>query len=107
MTTIMNKGQGNRSLMNWYCGALCAICVVTSATSKAQEEPTDLPKAFIDGSGLGWRELGEKDFMHVNCDPDTWTWKDGEVHCTGKPVGVIRSRTPFKNFELVAQWRHL
>ena len=22
-------------------------------------------------------------------DPDTWTWKDGEAHCTGRPVGVI------------------
>ncbi len=29
------------------------------------------------------------------------------VHCTGKPVGVIRSPTILTNFELVAQWRHL
>lgn len=65
------------------------------------------PKAFIDGEGPGWVTLGEKDFVNVNCNEDTWTWKDGEVHCTGKPVGVIKSVKPYKNLELVAQWRHL
>ncbi|HVU86322.1 MAG TPA: DUF1080 domain-containing protein [Pirellulales bacterium] len=71
----------------------------------AADEP--VTKATIDGTGLGWRELGEADFTNVNCDPDTWTWKDGVAHCTGKPVGVIRSQKQYTNFELVAQWRHL
>lgn len=67
----------------------------------------DLPKAFVNGDGPGWRVLTEKDFTNVNCDPDTWTWKDGVIHCTGQPVGVTRSVQPFTNFELVVQWRHL
>lgn len=71
----------------------------------AADEP--VTKATIDGTGLGWRELGEADFTNVNCDPDTWTWKDGVAYCTGKPVGVIRSQKQYTNFELVAQWRHL
>ena len=66
-----------------------------------------LPKAFIDGTGLGWQALGETNFLHVNCDPGTWTWSNGFVHCTGKPIGVIRSSVLVTNFELVAQWRHL
>lgn len=70
------------------------------------QDPSDLPKATIDGTGPGWRELGEADFVNVNTDPDTWTWKDGVVHCTGKPVGVIRSQKPITNFELVAMWKH-
>ncbi|MEO6809293.1 MAG: DUF1080 domain-containing protein [Isosphaeraceae bacterium] len=73
----------------------------------AADEPANLPKAFVDGTGLGWTALGEADFAHVNGDPDTWTWKDGEVHCTGKPVGVTRSQKEYTNFELVAEWRHL
>jgi hypothetical protein len=64
-------------------------------------------KAFIDGAGPGWRALGEADFVNVNCDPDTWTWEDGLAKCTGRPVGVIRSKAPITNFELVVQWRHL
>ncbi len=71
------------------------------------DEPEPITKAFVDGAGLGWRPLGEADFEHVNCDPDTFTWTDGSVHCTGKPVGVIRTKKQYVNFELVAQWRHL
>jgi hypothetical protein len=67
----------------------------------------DLPKAFIDGTGLGWRALGQNDFTNVNCSADTWTWNGDSVHCTGKPVGVIRSINTITNFEMVAQWRHL
>jgi hypothetical protein len=84
-------------------GGLLVLC----ADFGSAEEPSDLPRAVIDGTGPGWRALGEQDFTNVNCDPDTWTWKDGEAHCTGKPVGVIRTRKPVTNFELVAQWRHL
>jgi hypothetical protein len=29
------------------------------------------------------------------------------IQCTGKPVGVMRTRDTFTNFELVVQWRHL
>lgn len=73
----------------------------------ALDEPTEAPKAFIDGNGLGWKALGAADFVNVNCEEKTWTWTDGAVHCTGRPVGVTRSKTPYTNFELVARWRHL
>jgi len=67
----------------------------------------DAPKAFVDGNGPGWKSLGEADFTKVNCNDDTWTWKEGLVHCTGKPVGVTRTKKQFANFELVCQWKHL
>ncbi len=67
----------------------------------------ELPKAFIDGEGPGWRELGEADFVNVNCAPDTWSFKDGMISCTGTPVGVMRTKNKVKNFELVVQWKHL
>ena len=39
--------------------------------------------------------------------PDTWKW-DGEVlKSTGVPIGVMRTRDQFLNFELVVEWRHL
>ena len=58
-------------------------------------------KAFIDGTGQGWRELTGEDFVNVNCNPKTWTWDGGHASCTGNPVGVIRMKKPTKNFELV------
>lgn len=80
---------------------------VLSLAVVSADEPADLPRAFVDGTGPGWRELGEADFANVNCDPETWTFKDGMIHCTGRPVGVMKTKVPYKNFELVAQWRHL
>jgi hypothetical protein len=74
---------------------------VAPANSAAQA------KAFIDGTGPGWVELSLKDFTPVNGTPDTWSEKDGIIHCTGKPVGVTRSQKEYTNFELVAQWKHL
>jgi hypothetical protein len=70
-------------------------------------DPSGLPKAFIDGTGPGWRELTQADFVNVNCASDTWSWKDGVIHCTGQPVGVLRTANPVTNFELVVQWKHL
>ena len=82
--------------------AILALMVIGMA-----DEPAAPPRAFLDGTGPGWKALGEDDFVAVNGNPETWTWKDGGVHCTGLPVGVTRTRKPLENFELVAQWRHL
>ncbi len=87
---------------------LAVVCLAFLLVSVAvpADRPEGQPKAFLDGTGPGWTQLGADDFVNVNCDEDTWTWKDGAVHCTGKPVGVCRSKKPYTNFELVAQWRH-
>jgi hypothetical protein len=94
------------------CSALRQLCLVVSCllapaqvATRAEDEPSP-PKAFIDGTGPGWATLTESDFEHVNCRPETWTWKGELVECTGQPVGVIKSRKPFTNFELVAEWQH-
>lgn len=65
------------------------------------------PGAFVDGTGPGWRSLEEGDFADVNGRPETWTWEDGLLSCTGQPIGVMRTRQTFTNFELVVEWRHL
>jgi len=86
---------------------LCLPLVLLPLLLTAASLSAETPKAFVDGQGEGWRDLTKTDFENVNLDPDTWTWKDGVASCTGKPVGVIRSRKPLENFELVAEWRHL
>ncbi|HEY7309102.1 MAG TPA: DUF1080 domain-containing protein [Gemmataceae bacterium] len=86
-------------------GVVCMVSVLVSGAVPA-DKPAETPKAFLDGTGPDWKALGEDDFENVNCDKDTWTWKDGEIHCTGKPVGVCRTKKTYTNFELVAQWRH-
>jgi hypothetical protein len=82
------------------------ILLVLCAALAAADRPERQPRAFIDGTGPDWKALGADDFVNVNCAPDTWTWKDGDVHCTGHPIGVCRTTKPYTNFELVAEWRH-
>ena len=89
------------------CFRAAAIgCLGVIFCARAQQS-TQLPKAVIDGTGPGWYALNKDHFVNVNCEPDTWTWTNAMVHCTGKPVGVIRTIKLHTNFELVAQWRHL
>ena len=103
---------------------LCVVCayaitygVLLSSPTQAEEtKPTakadatstrDLPKATVDGNGPGWKALGEDYFTNVNCKADTFKWKEGVIYCTGNPVGVIRSKKPLTNFEMVCEWRHM
>ncbi|MGH9767918.1 MAG: hypothetical protein ACREAB_10835, partial [Blastocatellia bacterium] len=67
------------------------------------QEPKNPPKAFVDGAGPGWRALTEGDFTGVNGYPDTWTWKNDLLTCSGQPIGVMRTRQTFTNFELVVE----
>lgn len=85
---------------------LTGFAFCAAALALAADEPV-LPKAFIDGAGLGFKALTGDDFITVNGDPDTWVWKGGEVHCKGTPIGVCRTKDQYTNFELVAEWRHL
>src|SRR4051812_2436873 len=94
-----------RILFLWLIG-LQTLQLAFAAAAIA-EESASLPKAFIDGTGLGWHKLGESDFVPVNGAKDTWSWKKGVMHCTGKPTGVMRTQKQYTNFELVAQWQHL
>lgn len=100
----------NRPIVHQFASSTLAAGLLFAAVALGAEPATDepaLPKAFVDGTGSGWRELAESDFQSVNCDPETWTWNEHGVHCTGSPVGVIRSKKPYTNFELVVEWRHL
>lgn len=86
--------------------ALCTTAPLTNRTALSQEA-SDVSAAKIDGNGPDWISLTEDDFVPVNGDPDTWKFVDGEIHTTGKPVGVMRTKKMYTSFDLVVQWRHL
>lgn len=87
---------------------LSLIFVVLLATCVCGQD-TDLPvtAARLDGSGPDWVTLTLDDFENVNCKSDTWSTRSDVIHCKGNCVGVIRSKKPYRNHELVLQWRHL
>lgn len=96
------------------CRVACRLALVASllvqnvdgsnAESPSSDEPVD--RAMIDGSEDGFRPLTGDDFAQVNSAAETWSFKDKEIHCTGQPVSVLRTKKQYTNFELVAQWMH-
>ena len=90
---------------------LISLCLAglasVSTQGSARQAISAANKAFIDGTGPGWRTLGENDFAGVNGNADTWTWRNGVLISSGTPIGVLRTRQKFTNFELVIEWRHL
>ncbi|MFN0242880.1 MAG: PVC-type heme-binding CxxCH protein [Planctomycetota bacterium] len=61
------------------------------------------PRALFDGQSLdGWVPF----LSDTNARPeDTWSVADGVLTCTGTPVGYLRTREDFTNFELRLEWR--
>lgn len=46
-------------------------------------------------------------WVNANCAPETWSVRDGMIHCTGEPTGALRTERQYENFILEAEWRHL
>jgi hypothetical protein len=47
-------------------------------------------------------------WIQVNTPVDTWSLrKNGELMCTGHPIGVMRSEKQYENFILHVEWKHM
>ncbi len=46
-------------------------------------------------------------WVNVNCAPETFTVRDGMIHCDGIPTGALRTERQYENFILELEWRHL
>ncbi|XZE20913.1 3-keto-disaccharide hydrolase [Pirellulaceae bacterium SH449] len=114
MTKLKSSNRFTRQA-NWVLLLFLPVAAILSslgtkstlAQSDAPDHGPNPPAIIIDGTGPGWKELGEADFTRVNCDPETWVWEGSLVKSTGVPIGVLRSTKSYKNFEMVARWRHL
>src|SRR5688572_32589658 len=78
--------------------AILALALFCFPMLQAAEE-SGLNPMFNGRDLTGW--------TNINCAPETWTVKDGAIHCTGKPVGALRTLRHYENFIIEAEWRHL
>ncbi len=70
------------------------ICSLAFAEEKTEFQP------MFNGKDLtGW--------VNVTVDEDTFTVRDGVIHCTGFPTGVMRTERMYENFVMEVEWRHL
>src|SRR5882762_1247157 len=72
--------------------------LMTAATALAADNDGFVP--LFNGRDLtGW--------VNANCAPETWSVRDGMIHCMGVPTGAMRTERQYENFILELEWRHL
>jgi Domain of Unknown Function (DUF1080) len=77
---------------------LTSLIILLAGGASAAEEDGFAP--LFNGHDLaGW--------VNVNCAPETWSVRDGMIHCTGLPTGALRTTRQYENFILELEWRHL
>ncbi len=79
---------------------MCITAALLSADCLAED--VNLPgfRDLFNGKDLaGW--------VNVNTAEDTWSVEGKELHCTGKPIGVMRTDKQYENFILELEWKHM
>jgi hypothetical protein len=76
-----------------------ALILVASACVASAAEDYQFVPLFNKVDLTGW--------VNANCAPETWSVRDGVIHCTGRPTGALRTARQYENFILEAEWRHL
>ena len=83
-----------------------AVLAISNAQLSAVESTNKNDFAAIDlfnGKNLeGWKYISAADAPLTN----TWTVRNGIIHCTGKPTGYLRTEnSSFHDFKLTVEWR--
>lgn len=91
--------------------SLCLAAVAANG-ALAQDEAPNQPAppsrenevALFNGHDFtGWTFC-----MKDNADPfKTWSVTNGVIHCTGKPIGYLRTTQSYSNYFLTVEWRFL
>lgn len=85
-------------------GLLPALAQPTTAGNSVQPTSTSVnDEGFVplfNGKDLdGW--------VNVNCHPNTFYVKNGEIITTGQPTGFLRTERMYENFILEVEWMHV
>lgn len=84
--------------------ALLSLTVLVSASSALVAQKTTESVQLFNGKNLeGWQWVSDTPDADVK---DTWSVKDGILHCTGKPRGYIRTKSDdYHDYTLTVEWR--
>jgi len=79
---------------------LAAVLVPAPDQPPAAQAADEGYTSLFNGKDLaGW--------VNVNCHPDTFYVKNGEIITTGKPTGFLRTEKQYENFVLEMDWMHI
>ena len=91
---------------------LFCLAVAFAKTAAAQDDVPTYPPVHSRENEVAL--FNGKDFsdwtfcMKDNADPlQTWSVTNGVIHCTGKPIGYLRTTQSYSNYFLTVEWRFL
>jgi hypothetical protein len=82
-----------------HIAAVVFLCVVLPLAVAGQSSGPPFADLFNGRDLAGW--------VNVNTAEDTWKARDGELICSGRPIGVMRSAKQYENFVLHIEWMHM
>ncbi len=91
--TLAVHGLRLLSLVGLVSGFALTVC------AQEKEIPAEFKPMFNGNDLTGW--------VRTNTPAETWAYRDGVLHCTGKPIGELRTDKMFQNFIMELEWRHL
>jgi hypothetical protein len=81
------------------------ILILMAITINAQNSgrKTNKTELFNGNDFTGWKFC-----MAKNAAPEnTWSIRNGLIHCTGKPNGYIRTEKTYSDFRVTVEWRFI
>lgn len=102
MTTFFNRYSTRDVLILLFLSGLCGTGFCQTPIVKFGKEV---------GAGNITSKEKKKDvpiqWIEVNVPAESWTLKNGELICSGRPIGVMRSEKQYENFILHVEWKHM
>lgn len=82
----------------WFLILATSLLLSTTVIRESVAEDSFSP--MFNGTDLaGW--------VLTNTPAETWSYEDGVLFCTGKPIGEIRTAKMYQNFVMEVEWRHM
>ncbi|MEO8496965.1 MAG: family 16 glycoside hydrolase [Planctomycetota bacterium] len=75
------------------------VTLLAATAAAAEPDAEGFTPLFNDKDLTGW--------VLTNTPPATWTFQDGMLICTGKPIGELRTEQMYQNFVMEIEWRHM
>ena len=83
--------------------ALASVNSVSAQDTKTAITPVNHTELFNGTDFTGWTFC-----MKDHANPmQTWSVTNGVIHCTGKPIGYIRTTQIYSNYVVTVEWRFI
>lgn len=86
------------------------VLLLISNSALLAEETRAVIRDGADGENGFQSMLNGKDltgWVLTNTPAETWSFRDGMLICSGKPIGEMRTAVMYQNFIMEVEWRHM